>query len=96
MSGSFLWPDLAVGAVHLPARLCARRTLSCVITLEDYGAVEEIAAEWKMEMFALVGFKSEWFHLGEFIDGCENRGGCERVRSVWEGGWGELYEEDYR
>lgn len=38
----------------------------------DYGSVKEIATEGQVEVFAGVGFETEGFHGGEFVNGGED------------------------
>jgi len=72
VSRAFLRPDLAVRSVDFPARLRAGCALTGGIALENYGAMKEVAAEGKVEVFAVVVFETERFHLREFVDGGED------------------------
>lgn len=72
MAGPLLRPDLAVGAVHLPPRLRARGALAREVALEHHRAVEQVAAEGEVEVFAVVGFEAEGLHLRELVDGCKD------------------------
>jgi hypothetical protein len=61
-----------VGTVDVPAGLARCGSLTGAVAFEDYGAVEDIAAEGKVEVLAGVGFETEGFHGGELVDGGED------------------------
>lgn len=45
-------------AVDFVAVFCAGCSLSCSVAFEDDGAVQDIAAEGEVEVFARVGFEA--------------------------------------
>lgn len=47
-----------MGTVDLISCLCVCSSLAGGITFEDYGAVENVSAEWEVQVFAVVGFES--------------------------------------
>lgn len=57
-SGPLLRSDFGVGAVNLVAGFRAGCSLSGCIAFEDDGAVEDVAAEGEIEVFAGVGFET--------------------------------------
>lgn len=56
-------------AVDFPTGFRVGRSLACAVTFEDYGAVQDVAAEGQIEVFARVGFEADGLHGGKFVDG---------------------------
>lgn len=66
--------------MDFPASFRTCCALTGAVTFEDDGAVEDIAAEGEVKVFAGIGLESDGLHCRKFIDGCENCGCCESVR----------------
>lgn len=68
-------------AVDFPAGFRTGCSLACGVTFEDNGAVQDVAAEGEVEVFARVGFEADGLHCGEFVDGGEDGGSWDCVSS---------------
>lgn len=81
-TGSLLRAQLVAGAVDLAACLCGGEAKAVAVALEDDGAVENVAAQRRVQECAGEGLKVRGLQRGEFVD-CGEDGGC------WMG-WGVL------
>lgn len=59
-------------AGDLETSLGVAGTLAGVVALEDYGAVEQVFAEWEVQLVCWVRCEADWLHGWEVVDGGED------------------------